>query len=71
MFAIFRIVPLLIMAAIVAIVVALVRGRRGKMNSEQQDANRTYASTMRSNYHGPVDDPIEVPIIEVNDIKED
>ncbi|MBR2522406.1 MAG: hypothetical protein IKE61_04715 [Coriobacteriales bacterium] len=78
MFAIFRIVPLVIIAAIVAIVVALARGtrrfgggRRGRVNSDQQGSGRTYANTTRSNYHGPSDDPVEVPIIEVNDVKED
>ena len=66
-----------IVAAIV-IVVVLARGtrrigggRRGKMNAEQQRSSRSYANTTRSNYHGPSDDPVEVPIIEVNDVKED
>ncbi|MCR5845138.1 MAG: hypothetical protein K6G78_01005 [bacterium] len=67
-----------IVAAIV-IVVMLSRGSRrfkgsggrGRMNSSQSGSSKSYTNSTRSNYHGSPDDLVEVPIIEVNDVKED
>ena len=67
-----------IIAAIV-IVIMLSRGSRrlggsrgrGRMNSNQSGSSRSYANSTRSNYHGPSEEPVEVPIIEVKDVSED